>query len=127
MKDTRKKGCPNENCVINQKEEKLRNDIDYCPKCGTKLVYVCANKGCYNKLTGTKFKDRVCEECSEKAENKKAYQREKAKELAGSAVVFAKEHGAEAVAQAVGPKAVEIAKKGKPVIEKAVRIVIKRK
>ncbi len=42
MSDVRKKGCPNERCIQFFNKVKHSSDINYCPKCGTKLIYVCS-------------------------------------------------------------------------------------
>ncbi len=115
MSDTRKKGCPNTECIINKEEKKWKNDFDYCPKCGTKLVFVCSNKDCYNELTSPKFKDTVCDECKEKVELKKVEQKEKRKELTEKSVEFVKEHGIDIVETAVSVGSVVVTSKGKGV------------
>ncbi len=122
MADTRKKGCPNIECVINKEEKKLKNDMDFCPKCGTKLIYVCSNKDCYNELTSEKFKDTICNECKTKSENKKAERKEKRKEIADKSKEFVKEHGKDIVETAftVGTAVVNAKGKGAASVGKAV-------
>ena len=39
-KDNRKKGCPNTDCKYNKDKVFQKADVNYCPKCGTPLVFV---------------------------------------------------------------------------------------
>ena len=44
--DSRKKACSNELCKT-YKNKKFNSKINYCPECGTKLIYVCKTHKCY--------------------------------------------------------------------------------
>ena len=65
-KDNRKKGCPNRNCTYNQKKVFQKADVNYCPKCGTPLVLVCAK--CFSEIEDRGFEHKICAHCEAKAE-----------------------------------------------------------
>ncbi len=44
------KGCFNKKCQIFNEKKFIDISIDYCPKCGGKLYYVCKHDGCYKKI-----------------------------------------------------------------------------
>lgn len=67
-KDRRKKGCPNMACIKNSKKIRQTADFDYCPKCGTKLVFVCEK--CFAEIEDTNSKHRICKLCEVKAKEK---------------------------------------------------------
>ncbi len=82
-KDRRVKGCPNEKCVMHLDKKKLDSDNEFCPKCGTKLIYVCAR--CFTEIEDLGTSHRKCRHCEAEAEAKK----EKAKELGKKAIAKA--------------------------------------
>ena len=59
-KDKRKKGCPNINCSAHIDKRKYKADESYCSKCGTPLVFVCAE--CYKEIEDT-FGHNLCMRC----------------------------------------------------------------
>ncbi len=82
--DKRKKGCPNESCERHQKKIMLKATEEYCPKCGTKLIYVCAK--CFREIEDIDSKHRICSLCEAEGQEKKDAAAGKAKN-AGKAVV----------------------------------------
>lgn len=60
--DSRKKACPNEQCKT-YKNKKFNSKINYCPECGTKLIYVCKTHKCYKPLDETQPEHEYCREC----------------------------------------------------------------
>ncbi len=122
-KDRRVKGCPNEECVMHLDKKKMDSDNEFCPKCGTKLIYVCTR--CFTEIENLGTKHRKCKRCEAEADAKK----EKAKDLAKNAVAKV---GAAGVAvggavvagmQKEGVK--QAASVGKEVVKKAVEVVPK--
>ena len=82
--DKRKKGCPNESCERHQKKIMLKATEEYCPKCGTKLIYVCSK--CFREIEDIDSKHRICSLCEAEGQEKKDAAAGKAKN-AGKAVV----------------------------------------
>lgn len=80
MNDRRKKGCPNEQCVQHINKVKHESEIDYCPKCGTKLIFVCAK--CFCQIEDIDPKHRICLRCKTEAEEKRAHNIDKGKDIA---------------------------------------------
>ena len=60
--DSRKKACPNELCKT-YKNKKFNSKINFCPECGTKLIYVCKTHKCYKPLDETQLGHEYCREC----------------------------------------------------------------
>lgn len=122
--DNRKKGCPNKACIMNSKKELQKNDIDYCPKCGTKLVYVCVK--CFREIEDNNRKHRICGLCEAKKEEKRQDAIDKAKKgvvKAGEVVV--------PVVLGVAGKVIKNEQKiaidkGVKVVENAIKVVLKR-
>ena len=81
--DRRKKGCPNESCERHQKKIMLKATEEYCPKCGTKLIYVCSK--CFREIEDIDPKHRICSLCEAEGQEKKDAAAGKAKN-AGKAV-----------------------------------------
>ena len=79
--DRRIKGCPNEECSFHRNKIKQKAEVDYCPKCGSQLIYVCAK--CFSQIEDIDSKHRICSLCEAKAEEKKAKRIEKAKNIGG--------------------------------------------
>ncbi len=67
--DLRKKACTNENCK-SYKLKKYSANINYCPECGTKLIYVCSSHNCFKPLDISEPKHRICAECEAKRDDK---------------------------------------------------------
>lgn len=81
--DNRKKGCPNEACIMNSKKKRQKSDIDYCPKCGTKLVYVCVK--CFREIEDIDRRHRICSLCEAKDAEKRQKVLDNVKNGAGKA------------------------------------------
>lgn len=81
--DKRKKGCPNELCERHQKKIMLNATEEYCPKCGTKLIYVCSK--CFREIEDIDPNHKTCSLCDAEAQEKKEFVVDKAKQ-AGKAV-----------------------------------------
>jgi hypothetical protein len=63
-RDLRKKGCPNPDCEMNKKEKKYSAKENYCSRCGSELVFVCAE--CFCKLDDQGPQHRICAACEAK-------------------------------------------------------------
>ena len=61
MSDRRSKGCPNINCEEHKKKAKHKVDDDFCPRCGTRLIYVCAK--CFKEIEDIDEEHRICRGC----------------------------------------------------------------
>ena len=59
--DSRKKACPNESCNT-YKKKKFNSSTNFCPECGTKLVYVCKSHKCFKPLED-ETNHQYCFEC----------------------------------------------------------------
>jgi len=80
MNDRRKKGCPNEHCIQHINKVKNNAEIDYCPKCGSKLIFVCAK--CFSEIEDIDLRHRICIRCKTEEEEKRAKAIEKGKDIA---------------------------------------------
>lgn len=89
MKDTRKKACPNIKCKT-YKIKKYDSKINYCPECGTELIFVCKNRNCYRPIENLGPKHCYCKECEAIREDR----RNKIKENAKKGIVTAATVGA---------------------------------
>ncbi len=74
--DKRKKACPNEECERHQKKIMLKATEEFCPKCGTKLIYVCAK--CFREIEDIDPKHKICSLCEAKEQEKKVAAADKA-------------------------------------------------
>lgn len=63
--DTRKKACPNVQCRT-YKKRKYDAKTNYCPECGTELIYVCKSFNCYKPLDISDGNHSYCFECQAK-------------------------------------------------------------
>ncbi len=68
-KDKRIKGCPNENCEQRQKKIKYKSSDEYCPKCGSRLIFVC-NK-CFSQIEDIDPSHKICKRCEAESQEKK--------------------------------------------------------
>lgn len=85
MADRRKKGCPNESCILYTKKVKQSAENDFCPKCGTKLIYVCAHAKCFDEIEDLGPKHRICSSCEIEIQEKKQKVADGAKNVVGKA------------------------------------------
>lgn len=80
MSDKRKKGCSNEHCIHYINKVKQASDSNYCPKCGSKLTYVCAK--CFCEIEDIDPKHRICPKCKKEADEKRAQTIKNTKDIA---------------------------------------------
>ena len=127
-KDNRIKGCPNVTCADFLSKEKYSAGDNYCRKCGTPLVFVCAR--CFRKIEDAEGQ-RLCPDCSGKKKTKVAdatkkaafVVRQKAPEALETAKVLAKnEHVRRAATIAVVMAADHVRS---PKIKRIAKIVIR--
>ena len=83
-KDKRVKGCPNINCSLHIKKKKQKADVEYCPECGEKLIYVC--KVCFREIQDSGLKHNTCRLCEVEKMEKKEKAVQTAKDIAGKGV-----------------------------------------
>ena len=83
-KDRRKKGCPNELCERHQKRIMYKTTEEYCPKCGTKLIYVCSK--CFREIEDIDPEHKICSLCEAEKQEKKEAAVGKAKSAGKAAV-----------------------------------------
>lgn len=76
------KGCVNRECKAYKTRVSYKEKFEYCPHCGEKLEYVCAN--CWKVLEQNV--QRLCVGCSVEKEEKKEQKKEKVIN-AGKAIV----------------------------------------
>lgn len=103
LKDKRAKGCPNEKCSMHKEKKKQGAENEYCPKCGTRLIYVCSK--CFTEIEDIGPSHKKCRRCEIEAAEKKKKALDNTKKAATKA-------GAVAVAIG-GPIVANIAKGGK--------------
>lgn len=84
IKDKRVKGCPNESCEMHKEEFKYANDDNYCVKCGTKLIYVCAK--CFGEIEDNDEKRKICYRCEAEAKERSNKVKDTVVEIVGGAV-----------------------------------------
>lgn len=124
--DTRKKGCPNPNCIMHQRKLLQKADDYFCPKCGTPLVFVCAK--CFSELPGDGPKQRLCSLCAEEAGGKYSEALGKVRDGAGKALHYAAGFGATLAAGLADRLMAEgrnkIVSAGTQIVEKAVENVV---
>ena len=80
QKDKRTKGCPNEACELHKKQVKQGVEVDYCPKCGTKTIFVCEK--CFCEIQDIDEKHIICDRCEAERKQKLEETKEKGKEIA---------------------------------------------
>lgn len=80
QKDKRKKGCPNEACELHKKQVSQSAEVDYCPKCGTKTIFVCEK--CFCEIQDIDEKHIICDRCEAERKQKLEETKEKGKEIA---------------------------------------------
>lgn len=98
--DKRMKGCSNESCQMHEKMVMQKSEIDYCPKCGTKLIYVCSK--CFREIENTDVKHRICGLCEAEQEEKRTQRNERIKEVAVKAGKYVLGFGSAVVAGVLG-------------------------
>ena len=66
------RGCTNDDCVMKHKKAKFKASDMFCSKCGTKLVYVCAD--CYEPVEKMTYK--YCWPCQKRHDARKENRKE---------------------------------------------------
>lgn len=122
-KDRRVKGCPNEECVMHLDKKKIDADDEFCPKCGTKLIYVCAK--CFTEIEDLGLKHKKCKRCEAETEAKKEKAKDIAKGAAGKVGAAGVAVGSAIVAGMQKEGVKQAATVGKEVVKKAVEVVPK--
>lgn len=79
------RGCTNDDCAMKHKKKKFKPDDLFCPKCGTKLVYVCAD--CHDPVE--KMNNKYCGTCQESRDAKKVARKDAAIKVAEKVVPVA--------------------------------------
>lgn len=106
------KGCVNRECKSFKRKDHYKDEYNYCPICGEKLEYVCAD--CWKVLEHST--EKYCASCSAKREQKKENIKENVKDWGTLAVGAASTVGGLAVKHkdkfaAAGKAAMKIIKK----------------
>lgn len=122
-KNRRAKGCPNETCPMHKEKKKQSAEYEYCPKCGTRLIYVCEK--CFAEIEDIDYSHKKCKRCEAEAAEKKEKAKDAVKNVAGKA-------GAAGVA-VVGAAAAGIQKEGvkqaaaagSKVVKEAIKVIPK--
>ncbi|TDP53706.1 hypothetical protein [Aminicella lysinilytica] len=128
-KDRRKKGCPNENCKLHNK---VKQDIaaNYCPNCGEKLIFICANNGCFNEIEERGQEHYYCDRCAGEKKDRKQKRKDTAKKYAmragGVVVTPVVVAGANIIKEVSKDGQKAAAKAGVEFVENAVKAVVKK-
>lgn len=101
-KDRRVKGCPNETCQMHRGKKKQSSENEFCPKCGSRLIFVCEK--CFAEIEDIDYSHRKCKRCEAEAVEKREKAKDTVKKAAGKV-------GAAGVA-VVGAAAAGIQKEG---------------
>ena len=68
-KDKRVKGCPNEACPMHNEKKKQPAENEYCPKCGSRLIFVCEK--CFAEIEDIDYSHKKCRRCETETAEKK--------------------------------------------------------
>lgn len=82
-KDKRIKGCSNPLCQKAEKKSKFKAEENFCPICGSELVFVCAK--CHGPLEDEGPGHRTCCGCEAAASDRKAKVVDSGKKMAAGA------------------------------------------
>lgn len=80
-KDRRVKGCPNEACPMHNEKKKQPAENEYCPKCGSRLIFVCEK--CFAEIEDIDYSHRKCKRCEAESLEKKEKAKDTVKNAAG--------------------------------------------
>lgn len=122
-KDRRVKGCPNETCPMHKEKKKQSAENEYCPKCGSRLIFVCEK--CFAEIEDIDYSHRKCKRCEAEAAEKK----EKAKDAVKNAAEKVGAAGVAVVGAAVAGIQKEGVKQaaaaGSKVVKEAIKVIPK--
>lgn len=94
--DKRKKGCPNDDCIEHGRRTYQKVEVNYCPECGTRLVYVCQK--CFSEMEDKKNPNQcICDSCEAEKAAKKEKLKDDAKKAALKVGAFGKEVAVDAL------------------------------
>lgn len=79
------KGCVNRECKSFKRKDHYKDEYNYCPICGEKLEYVCAD--CWKVMEHST--ERYCASCAAKREQKREQTIQKVKDLSKAVPVVA--------------------------------------
>lgn len=82
-KDKRIKGCSNPLCQKAERKSKFKAEENFCPICGSDLVFVCAK--CHGPLEDEGPNRKICGGCEAAASDRKAKVIDGGKKMAASA------------------------------------------
>ena len=81
-KDKRIKGCSNPLCQKAERKSKFKAEENFCPICGSELVFVCAK--CHGPLEDERPNHKICGGCEAAASDRKAKVIDGGKKMAAS-------------------------------------------
>ena len=106
------------------KEVKQDAENEFCPKCASKLVFVCTK--CFSEIEDKGTKHRICEICKAKQQEKREKAKEQAKGVAKIAVVPVGAVAKVAVDAFVGESKQVVVKKAAKMGKDAAKVLIKK-
>ena len=124
MTDRRSKGCPNSSCEEHKKKVKHKTDDDFCPKCGSRLIYVCSK--CFKEIEDTDEKHRICKRCKTESDEMKSKMKDGALKAGKSVAGLAGTVAVGVVTNLKKDGTKEAIKSGTKFIEDAVKSILKK-
>jgi len=121
-KDNRKKGCPNTTCQYNKEKKLQKADVNYCPKCGTTLVFVCEK--CFNEIEDHGPEHKICAHCEAVADQKIDSIKDTLTDVAHAGGAAALALGAAIAAKALPKVKTIVVEKGSKVVVDIVKRVV---
>ena len=122
--DKRKKGCPNESCERHQKKIKLKASEEFCPKCGSKLIYVCSK--CFRQIEDLDPSHKTCKYCDASGQQRKDAAVDKAKKVGKAGIGLVTPVVIGIAGKVIQDAQKGVVKKGVEFIESTAKNVIKR-
>lgn len=80
-KDKRVRGCSNPTCQKAQEKAKFKAEENYCPICGSELVFVCAK--CHGPLDDEGPRHKICAGCEATVNDRREKMADGAKKVGG--------------------------------------------
>ena len=122
-KDRRAKGCPNETCPMHKEKKKQSAENEYCPKCGSRLIFVCEK--CFAEIEDIDYSHRKCKRCEAEAAEKKEKTKDAVKNAAGKVSVAGVAVVGAAVAGIQKEGVKQAAAAGSKVVKEAIKVIPK--